>query len=98
MSEPKTIPAGEFKAKCLKLMDEVERTGQELVITKRGKPIAKLVPAEAKPSEKRSSLIGCMKGTVTILGDIVEPVLDPGWEEEWLKDWDELLKQDEPEK
>jgi prevent-host-death family protein len=97
MSDKKTIPAGEFKAKCLKLMDEVERTGEEVVITKRGKPVAKLVPAEPRAGERRGSLVGCMKGTVTILGDIIEPALDPGWEEEWLKDWDELLKQDKPE-
>jgi prevent-host-death family protein len=98
MPPTKTIPAGEFKAKCLKLMDEVEKTGEELVITKRGKPIAKLVPAQSAAAAKRRSLIGCMKGTVTILGDIVEPALDPGWEEEWLKGWDELLSSDKSEK
>jgi prevent-host-death family protein len=92
MTESKTIPAGEFKAKCLKLMDEVERTGQELVITKRGKPVAKLVPAKGIPERKPSLLFGCMKGTVEILGDIVEPVIDPDWEEQMLKDWDELNK------
>jgi len=95
MAASKTIPAGEFKAKCLRLMDEVEKTGEELVITKRGKPVAKLVPAQPAAAEKRRSLIGCMKGTVTILGDIVEPALDPGWEEEMLKEWDELNKPDE---
>jgi prevent-host-death family protein len=95
MAPTKTIPAGEFKAKCLKLMDEVEKTGEELVITKRGKPVVKLVPAQSAAAEKHRSLIGCMKGTVTILGDIVEPALDPGWEEEMLKVWDELNKPDE---
>jgi prevent-host-death family protein len=38
------IPAGEFKAKCLKLMDQVARSGVPIVITKHGKPVAKLVP------------------------------------------------------
>ena len=64
------ISAAEFKAKCLKLMDEVAKTRESITITKRGKPIAKLVPIE---SETRS-LFGYMKGTVTILGDIVSPI------------------------
>ena len=61
------IPAGQFKAKCLQLMDEVQRTGVELVITKRGRPVAKLVPAEPR----KNSPIGWMKGTFEIVGDIV---------------------------
>jgi prevent-host-death family protein len=64
------ISAAEFKAKCLKLMDKVAKTRESITITKRGKPIAKLVPVE---SETRS-LFGYMKGTVTILGDIVSPI------------------------
>lgn len=68
------ITAAEFKAKCLKLMDEVAQTHEPLVITKRGKPIAKLVPVEeANPS----SFYGCMKGTVTFLGDVVSPIDEP---------------------
>lgn len=68
------IKAGEFKAKCLKLMDEVAQTGEELVITKRGKPVARLMPPERKP------LFGALKGSVTILGDIISPASDP---EDW---------------
>jgi len=94
MPPSKTIPAGEFKAKCLKLMDEVEKTGEEFVITKRGKPVAKLVPAIGGSERRKPFKFGCMKGTVTILGDIVEPALDPGWEEEMLREWDELNKPD----
>ena len=45
-SQPRTIPAGEFKAKCLKLMDEVDETGVPIVITKRGRPVSRLVPVE----------------------------------------------------
>jgi prevent-host-death family protein len=67
----RTIPAGEFKARCLKLMDEVAATGGEIVITKRGKPLARLTAAEAK--EEPKSLYGYMKGTIKVLGDIVEP-------------------------
>ena len=44
--QPRTIPAGEFKAKCLKLMDEVNETGMPIIITKRGRPVSRLVPAD----------------------------------------------------
>ena len=55
------LPAAEFKAKCLGLMDRVRETGAEYVITKHGKPIAKLVPyTEPRPR----SFLGSMKGTV----------------------------------
>jgi prevent-host-death family protein len=63
------IPAGKFKAQCLKLMDEVRDRNCEIVITKRGKPVAKLVPFE----DKRPDIFGYMKGSLVILGDIVGP-------------------------
>lgn len=70
------IPAGEFEARCLQLMDEVEETGREVVITKRGRPVARLVPvAEAGARD----VFGCMRGTVTVVGDIVVPLEEP-WE------------------
>jgi prevent-host-death family protein len=68
------IAAGDFKARCLKLMDEVQATRRPLVITKRGKPVARLVPVEEEPR----TIFGCMKGTVTIHGDIISPI-----EQEW---------------
>lgn len=64
------INAAEFKAKCLKLIDEVAATHQPLVITKRGKPVARVVPIE---SDDERSLFGYMKGTIEIRGDIMEP-------------------------
>lgn len=72
----KTIAAGEFKAKCLHLLDEVARQRAPLVITKRGKPVAKLVPIDDEPV----TLFGRMAGTIRILGDIVGSPLD---ESEW---------------
>jgi len=69
------IAAGEFKARCLQLMDEVDQNRIELIITKRGRPVAKLVPVEPENDE---TFIGSMRGTATILGDIVSS--DPG---EW---------------
>ncbi|MFI4988593.1 MAG: type II toxin-antitoxin system Phd/YefM family antitoxin [Alphaproteobacteria bacterium] len=69
------VPAARFKADCLRLMDEVARRRTPILITKRGKPVAKLVPADERPVD----LFGWMAGTVTIHGDIVEPI-DVEWE------------------
>jgi prevent-host-death family protein len=63
------VNAAEFKAKCLKLLDEVAATHQPLVITKRGRPVARVVPIE---DDTAQSLFGYMKGTGEILGDIVQ--------------------------
>ena len=69
------MPAGEFKAKCLKVLDDVQRQRKQVIVTKRGKPVAKLVPVSDHPE----SLIGSMRGTMEILGDIVSPI-DVEWE------------------
>ena len=71
----KTIKASEFKAKCLALMDEVARTGERVVITKNGEPVADLVPHHTK---KRSPF-GVWKGKVEITGDIMSPI-DVEWD------------------
>lgn len=64
------MPAGIFKTKCLKLMDEVQKYHKEIVITKFGKPVAKLVPVdEMKPK----SPFGFLKDSVIIKGDIIGP-------------------------
>lgn len=63
------IGAGEFKAKCLQLLDDVAEKRGTLVITKHGRPVAKLVPVE---SEQR--LFGALKGSVVEEKDIVSPV------------------------
>ena len=71
----KTVPAAKFKARCRALMDQVHETGQSLVITKHGKPVVKLVPAE----RDRKSIWGDLAGVVKILGDIESTVPD-NWE------------------
>ena len=50
----RTIPTGRFKAQCLRLLDEVAETGETIVVTKRGKPVAKVEPVEEPPSLKGS--------------------------------------------
>jgi prevent-host-death family protein len=69
---PTTIAAGEFKAKCLKLLDEVAQTRQTLVITKHGKPVAQVTPMKQKP--ERKGIVGSMKGSVLWEGDIISPI------------------------
>jgi len=69
----KTVPVSEFKAKCLRLIDEIQKTRQSLRITRHGRPIVEVIPAG--PDRKRKFL-GDMAGTVEIFGDIVSPVID----------------------
>lgn len=66
-----TIPAGRFKAQCLQLMEIVNQQRKSFVITKRGQPIARLVPIEA-PSKK--SCFGSMKGSIVTEGDLTAPL------------------------
>ena len=71
----RTMKASEFKARCLGLMDEVAENGGEIVITKNGKPVAKLTAFHDRPE----SLFGAGRGRMEILGDIISP-LDVEWE------------------
>lgn len=64
------IPAAVFKAECLKLMDQVEKTREPVIITKHGRPVAQLAPVPVSPR----SLFGYMKETVKITGDILAPL------------------------
>jgi prevent-host-death family protein len=72
----KTIAAGSFKVHCLAVMDEVQSKRQAVLITKRGKPVAKLVPVE----KEKDDIFGFLKGKVKVVGDVVSPALTP---EEW---------------
>jgi prevent-host-death family protein len=72
----KTMAAGAFKVHCLKVMDEVQAKRQAVLITKRGKPVAKLVPVE----QEKDDIFGFYKGKIKINGDVVSPAFSP---EEW---------------
>lgn len=74
-----TIAAGKFKAKCLHLMDEVQQQHKSIIITKHGKPIARLVPFEENHDQRVKNLFGYMQTETTILGDIIAPI-DEIWE------------------
>jgi prevent-host-death family protein len=76
MEAPLEIGAAEFKAKCLQLLDEIsERKHDAIVITKRGKPVARLTPV----AEAGGPIYGALKGLAKIKGDLTEP-LDVEWE------------------
>ncbi len=66
----KWMPAGQFKAHCLSVMDDVQATGEPVVITKRGTPVAKVVPV----ASKKEDVFGFMTGEFKIVGDIESPV------------------------
>ena len=75
----KTMAAGAFKAQCLKVMDQVKSRRESVIITKRGKPVARLIPIE----EELDPIFGFMKGKGEITGDIVGPILT-------LEEWGDL--------
>jgi prevent-host-death family protein len=76
----KTIPAGTFKTKCLAIMDEVKAKREAVVITKRGEPVAKLVPVTTDTDE----IFGFFSGKGSITGDVLSPALSS-------EDWGNLL-------
>jgi prevent-host-death family protein len=65
------MPASDFKARCLKVMNEIQATGEPLIVTKRGKPVVKVVPI--KP--EKDDIFGSMADEVKIIGDIESPVV-----------------------
>lgn len=70
------IAAGQSKSQCLKLMDRVQQTKEDVVITNYGVPVARLVPIDLEPSKP---IVSRMKNSVKTTGDIVAP-LDETWE------------------
>ena len=77
----KQMPAGKFKARCLSVMDDVSATGEPVIITKRGTPVAKVVPV----TSKKQDLFGFMAGEFRIVGDIEKPVVS-------LEKWEVMRK------
>jgi prevent-host-death family protein len=75
------MPAGKFKARCLSVMDDVSATGEPVIITKRGTPVAKIVPV----ASKKQDLFGFMAGEFKIVGDIESPVVP-------LEEWEVMRK------
>jgi prevent-host-death family protein len=74
----RVIPISEFKATCLAVLERVRRTGHAVLITRRGEPIAQVVPPP--PGGQGTAWLGTMAGTATIVGDLIAPAAEP---EEW---------------
>ena len=72
----KKMPAGSFKTNCLAVMDQAQSTRETVVITKHGKPVAKLVPVNTETDE----IYNFLEGKGTVAGDVVSPAVSPG---EW---------------
>ena len=74
-----TVNISTFKATCLARLDKVKRTGQPLLITRKGEPVAEIRPPS--PSKARAIWLGSLSGTGRILGDVVSPAASAGeWE------------------
>ncbi len=74
--DTREISASRFRATCLKLLDDIARSGDELIVTKRGRPVAKVVPVES-PEELRAPVRDDLRGSITYLVDddeLLEPV------------------------
>ena len=82
----KQVSVSQFKAKCLSIFDEIQKTKQVVRVTRRGKPVADVVPPLGTESK---DWMGMMKGKMTIVGDIVAPAGDPD-------DWEVLRDENTP--
>ena len=69
-----TISVSEFKAKCLSVLQDVNTQKKRVIITKRGKPIAEIIPHESEDNEIP------LEDTVVFMGDILSPVAEEDWE------------------
>jgi len=72
------VPISKFKATCLALLDRVKRTGQPILVTRRGEPIAQILPPP--PPERPASWLGAFRKTGRIVGDILSPAIEEEWE------------------
>jgi prevent-host-death family protein len=86
----RTMAVGEFKAKCLAVLKEVDVTGQPLLVTKRGKPLARILPPEEQTAtEAPEAIFGCLRHLGTIHGDIASSAFtDEEWERMFNEKWD----------
>ena len=69
----KRMQASAFKTRCLSVIDDVQATGEPVIVTKRGKPVVKVIPAEPE----KGDILGFMAGEFDIVGDIESPVVPP---------------------
>ncbi len=85
-----TMPVSAFKTRCLRVMEQVARTRRPVTITKRGRPMARLIPVEGRAER----FLGSLRGRITIAHDITRPAPPDAWETE--KEWLELCQENPP--
>lgn len=90
----RTMAIGEFKAKCLAVLAEVNSTGKPVLVTKRGKPLARVLPFdEQTPKENPEAIFGCLRHMGVITGDIVSSEhTDDEWDRLFQEKWDRIEK------
>ncbi len=93
----RTIAAGEFKAKCLAILDEVNETGEAVIVTKRGKPVARVdAYVEASAARPEESIFGFMRGMATIAegADLVSSEFsDEKWDRMAAEKWERIERE-----
>ncbi len=73
-----TISVSKFKATCLALLERIHRTGEPVLVTKKGKPLALVTPPA--PEAQKEDVYGCMRDATFIQGDIISPLPEEAWE------------------
>jgi len=73
----KTLPISEFKSKCIAILNDAQRSGKGLIVTRRGRPLARIEPFSREPGKRR---LGVFRGRMTIKGDIVLTDTAADWE------------------
>jgi prevent-host-death family protein len=85
-----TMPAGEFKARCLRVMEQVSRTRRPVTITKRGRPVVRLVPVD----RESDAFFGSLRDRITVHGDPTKTDRADAWETE--REWVQLCRENPP--
>lgn len=93
-----TLSISEFKATCLAVLERVRQTGESILITRHGQPIAEVVPPRAVDQPRRAFL-GSLRGSARIVGDVTTPATSAhAFEHGTIDDWDETNKARKPNK
>ena len=82
------IPASQFKAHCLRIMEDIQRTGQEIIVTKHERAVVQLGPVRDAAA---TGHFGALRGMIRITGDLDDSLVDSDTDARWLAKWDRKL-------